>query len=143
MANHVQRSLFLRGSLLIGFTRLPSVLGDDAVEWNPCQFLEDCGIKQESLGTYVNLMSFSSGVHGCLGVMAVQSVVTELLSNFEFTIPQKGAPELQHGPAGAALIPIVPGKTNEGPQVDAMRLPDSTIVSTINRVTANQCSRYA
>ncbi|KAK0214207.1 cytochrome P450 [Armillaria fumosa] len=102
------------------YNRLPSVWGDDAAEWNPRRFLEDRGIKRESLGTYANLMTFSSGVRGCLGwrfaVMAVQSVVAELLSNFEFSIP-KGAPELQHGPAGAALIPVVRGKANEGPQV--------------------------
>ncbi len=41
--------------------------------------------------------------------MEVQSVVTELLNNFEFSIP-KGAPELQHGPGGFGLIPIVPGE---------------------------------
>ncbi len=46
----------------------------------------------------------------------MQSVVTELLSNFEFSIP-KGAPELQHCPAGHALVSIVPGKADEGPQV--------------------------
>ncbi|PBK62778.1 cytochrome P450 [Armillaria solidipes] len=81
---------------------LPSVWGDDAAEWNPCRFLEDRGIKQESLGAYANLMTFSAGIRGCIGwrfvVMELQSVVTELLSNFEFSIP-KGAPELQHGPA--------------------------------------------
>ncbi|KAK0470688.1 cytochrome P450 [Armillaria novae-zelandiae] len=102
------------------YNRLPSVWGDDAAEWNLCRFLEDREMKQEYLGTYANLMTFSGGVRGCLGwrfaVMAVQSVVTELLSNFEFSVPQ-GAPELHHGPAGAALIPIVPGKENEGPQV--------------------------
>ncbi|KAK0472202.1 cytochrome P450 [Armillaria novae-zelandiae] len=102
------------------YNRLPSVWGDDAAEWNPGRFLEDREMKQEYLGTYANLMTFSGGVRGCLGwrfaVMAVQSVITELLSNFEFSIPQ-GAPELHHGPAGAALIPIVPGKENEGPQV--------------------------
>ncbi|KAK0214209.1 hypothetical protein IW262DRAFT_1409396, partial [Armillaria fumosa] len=46
----------------------------------------------------------------------LQSVIVELLSNFEFSIP-KGAPELQDALAGIALIPIVPGKANEGPQV--------------------------
>ncbi|KAK0470689.1 cytochrome P450 [Armillaria novae-zelandiae] len=102
------------------YNRLPSVWGDDAAEWNPCRFLEDRGIKQESLGTYANLMSFGAGTHMCLGwrfaLMEVQSVVTELLSNFEFSVP-KGAPELKDGLAGATLNPIVSGKANEGPQV--------------------------
>ncbi|KAK0214204.1 cytochrome P450 [Armillaria fumosa] len=107
-------------AFLLVFARLPSVWGDDAGEWNPCRFLEDRGNKRESLGVYANLMTFGAGVRGCLGwryaVMEMQSVVTELLSNFEFSIP-KGAPELQLGPAGASLLPIVPGKANEGPQV--------------------------
>ena len=49
-------------------------------------------------------------------VMELQSVVTELLSNFEFSMP-KGAPKLQHGPAGLTVSPIVPGKAEEGPQI--------------------------
>ncbi len=49
-------------------------------------------------------------------------MVTELLSNFEFSIP-KGAPELQHGPANLILIPIVPGKADEGPQVPLLVTP--------------------
>lgn len=48
--------------------------------------------------------------------MELQSVVTELLSNFEFSIP-KGAPKLQHGPAGVTITPIVPGRVEEGPQI--------------------------
>ncbi len=54
--------------------------------------------------------------------MEVQSVVTELLNNFEFSIP-KGAPELQHGPGGFGLIPIVPGKANEGSQIPLLVTP--------------------
>ncbi|KAK0218550.1 cytochrome P450 [Armillaria nabsnona] len=108
------------------YNRLPSVWGDDAAEWNPCRFLEDRGMKQESLGAYANLMTFGGGIRGCLGwrfaVMEMQSVVTELLSNFEFSIP-KGAPELQHGPADPVLIPIVPGKADEGPQVPLLVTP--------------------
>ncbi|KAK0227670.1 cytochrome P450 [Armillaria fumosa] len=108
------------------YNRLPSVWGDDAAEWNPRRFLEDRGIKRDFLGAYANLMTFSAGIRGCLGwrfaVMELQSVVTELLSNFEFNIP-KGAPELQHGPAGIVLIPIVPGKAKEGPQVPLLVTP--------------------
>ncbi|KAK0186090.1 cytochrome P450 [Armillaria mellea] len=95
-------------------------------EWNPRRFLEDRGIKQESLGAYANVMTFSAGIRGCLGwrfaVMELQSVVAELLSNFEFSVP-KGAPELQHGPAGIVLIPTVPGKADEGPQIPLLVTP--------------------
>ncbi|KAK0493332.1 cytochrome P450 [Armillaria luteobubalina] len=108
------------------YNHLPSVWGDDAAEWNPRRFLEDRGIKQENLGVYANVMTFSAGIRGCLGwrfaIMELQSVVSELLSNFEFSIP-KGAPELQHGPAGFVLIPIVPGKANEGPQIPLLVTP--------------------
>ncbi|KAK0455291.1 cytochrome P450 [Desarmillaria tabescens] len=108
------------------YNHLPSVWGDDAAEWNPRRFLEDRGIKQESLGVYANLLTFSAGIRGCLGwrfaVMELQSVVTELLRNFEFSIP-KGAPDLQHGPAGIGLIPIVPGKAQEGSQIPLVVTP--------------------
>jgi len=111
---------------LYTYNRLPSVWGDDAEEWNPCRFLEDRGIKQEPLGTYANLTTFSAGIRGCIGwrfaIMEMQSVVTELLNNFEFSIP-KGAPELQHSPGGIVLIPIVPGKANEGAQIPLLVTP--------------------
>ncbi len=76
MANRVQKSLFLRVKLsallcipiigessliisraafLLVFNSLPPVWGDDAEKWNPCRFLEDRGIKHESLGAYANL----------------------------------------------------------------------------------------
>ncbi|KAK0457464.1 cytochrome P450 [Desarmillaria tabescens] len=102
------------------YNRLPSVWGNDAEEWNPGRFVDGRGIKQTSLGVYANLMTFSAGIRGCIGwrfaVMELQSVVTELLDNFEFSMPN-GASKLQHGPVGAGLTPIVPGKAEEGPQI--------------------------
>ncbi|PBK92245.1 cytochrome P450 [Armillaria gallica] len=94
--------------------------GDDAEKWNPNRFLDGRDTKQTSLGVYANLLTFSAGIRGCVGwrfaVMELQSVVTELLSNFEFSMP-KGVSRLQHSPAGIALIPIVPGKAEEGAQI--------------------------
>ncbi|SJL05138.1 uncharacterized protein ARMOST_08511 [Armillaria ostoyae] len=105
---------------IYSYNRLPSVWGDDAEEWNPSRFLDGRDGKQISLGVYANLLTFSAGIRGCIGwrfsVMELQSVVTELLSNFEFSMP-KGAPKLQHGLAGTTLSPIVPGKAKEGPQI--------------------------
>ncbi|KAK0202222.1 cytochrome P450 [Desarmillaria ectypa] len=102
------------------YNRLPSVWGNDAEEWNPRRFLDSHDIKKTSLEVYANLLTSSAGIRGCIGwrfaVMELQSVVTELLDNFEFTMP-KGASELQHGPAGIVLSPIVPGKAEEGPQI--------------------------
>ncbi|KAK0455342.1 cytochrome P450 [Desarmillaria tabescens] len=116
-----------RAGLLIGdATRLPSVWGDDAEEWNPSRFLDNRDTKQLSVGVYANLLTFSAGIRGCIGwrfaVMELQSVVTELLSNFEFSMP-KGAPRLQHGPAGQTLGPIVLGKAEEGPQIPLLVTP--------------------
>ncbi len=54
--------------------------------------------------------------------MELQSVVTELLDNFEFTMP-KGASKLQHGPAGIGLTPLVVGKAEEGPQIPLLVTP--------------------
>ncbi|KAK0478581.1 cytochrome P450 [Armillaria luteobubalina] len=111
---------------LYTYNRLPSVWGDDAGEWNPRRFLEDHGKKQESLGVYANLMSFSAGIRACLGwrfaVMELQSVVTELLSNFEFSIP-KGAPDILPCPVGFGTIPTILGKAKEGPQVPLLVTP--------------------
>lgn len=108
------------------YNRLPFVWGDDAGEWNPRRFLEDRGEKQESLGVYANLMTFSAGIRGCIGwrfaVMELQSVVTELLSNFEFSIPT-GAPDIQPCPVGVGTIPTVLGKAKEGPQVPLLVTP--------------------
>ncbi|KAK0493367.1 cytochrome P450 [Armillaria luteobubalina] len=105
---------------IYSYNRLPSVWGDDAEDWNPNRFLDGRDGKQISLGVYANLLSFSAGIRGCIGwrfaVMELQSVVTELLSNFEFSMP-KGAPKLLHGPAGMTLSPMVPGKAEEGPQI--------------------------
>ncbi|KAK0431729.1 cytochrome P450 [Armillaria borealis] len=107
---------------IYSYNRLPSVWGDDAEEWNPSRFLDGRDGKQISLGVYANLYDLvCAGIRGCIGsdrfsVMELQSVVTELLSNFEFSMP-KGASKLQHGPAGMTLSPIVPGKAEEGPQI--------------------------
>ncbi|KAK0455308.1 cytochrome P450 [Desarmillaria tabescens] len=93
------------------YNRLPSVWGSDADKWNPPRFFEDRTTKQAYLGVYANLLTFSGGIRGCIGwrfaVMELQSVVTELLDNFEFSIP-KGMPDLQHGPANFVLTPIIP-----------------------------------
>ncbi|KAK0187587.1 cytochrome P450 [Armillaria mellea] len=108
------------------YNRLPSVWGEDAEEWNPGRFLDNRDIKQTSLGAYANLMTFSAGIRGCIGwrfsVIELQSVVTELLNNFEFRMP-KGASKLQHGPAGSGLAPLVLGKADKGPQVPLLVTP--------------------
>ncbi|KAK0451384.1 cytochrome P450 [Desarmillaria tabescens] len=108
---------YLVSSIVSG---LSSVWGDDANEWNPSRFLDGRDVKQTSIGVYANLLTFSAGIRGCIGwkfaVMELQSLITELLSNFEFSMP-KGVSKLQHGPIGVGLIPIVPGKAEQGAQI--------------------------
>ncbi|KAK0209994.1 cytochrome P450 [Desarmillaria ectypa] len=108
-------------------SELPSVWDDDAEEWNPCRFLDGRESKQTSLGVHANLyglcwylcmpwVAICLSADQLMSVMELQSVVTELVDNFEL-IMSKGTSKLQHGPAGVALSSIVPGKADEGPQI--------------------------
>ncbi|KAK0186133.1 cytochrome P450 [Armillaria mellea] len=135
---------------IYSYNRLPSVWGNDAEEWNPSRFLDGRDAKQISLGVYSNLLTFSAGVRGCIGwrfaVMELQSVVTELLSNFEFSTP-KGAPKLQHGPAGLAVSPIVPGKAEEGPQIPLLvtvlnKRNDLNAISSLLQYLHELCEKF-
>ncbi|KAK0210022.1 cytochrome P450 [Desarmillaria ectypa] len=105
---------------LYTYNRLPSVWGHDADVWNPDRFLNPLWSKQTSLGVYANLMSFSAGIRACIGwrfaVMEVQGLITELLSNFEFSPSEEGL-ELQHAPGAQTLTPVVKGRAHEGEQV--------------------------
>ncbi|KAK0431713.1 cytochrome P450, partial [Armillaria borealis] len=102
------------------YNRLPSVWGEDADKWNPDRFLRPQSHKQTSLGVYANLMSFSAGIRACIGwkfaVMEMQVIVTELLSSFEFSLPEEGF-ALIHAFGAQSLSPVVKGKTQEGEQV--------------------------
>ncbi|KAK0186148.1 cytochrome P450 [Armillaria mellea] len=102
------------------YNRLPSLWGEDADKWNPDRFLRPQSQKQTSLGVYANLMSFSAGIRACIGwkfaVMEIQVIVTELLSSFEFSLPEEGF-ELMHAFGAQAISPVVKGKTQEGEQV--------------------------
>ncbi|KAK0434981.1 cytochrome P450 [Desarmillaria tabescens] len=77
----------------------------------------------------LEFMRICAGICGCIGwkfvFMELQSLITELLSNFEFSMP-KGVSKLQHGPIGVGLIPIVPGKAEQGAQIPLL-------VTTLNK----------
>ncbi|KAH9980906.1 cytochrome P450 [Lactifluus volemus] len=74
------------------YNRLPEVWGPDADEWNPDRFLDPERGKQISVGVFANLLNFSGGLRGCLGwrfaVLELQVLITTLLENFEFSVPQ-------------------------------------------------------
>ncbi|KAK0455354.1 cytochrome P450 [Desarmillaria tabescens] len=102
------------------YNRLPSVWGDDAEQWNPQRFLRPREKEQVSLGIFSNLMSFSGGVHSCIGwrfaIMEIQALVTELLSTFEFGLPEEDFVMLQ-SPGQRAVFPLVQGRVHEGIQI--------------------------
>ncbi|KAK0493380.1 cytochrome P450 [Armillaria luteobubalina] len=102
------------------YNRLPSLWGDDAEQWNPQRFLHAREREQVSLGVFANLMSFSGGVHSCIGwrfaVMEIQALVTELLGTFEFGLPEEYFVLLQ-SPGQRAVFPLVKGRAHEGVQM--------------------------
>ncbi|KAK0431714.1 cytochrome P450 [Armillaria borealis] len=102
------------------YNRLPSVWGDDAEQWNPQRFLQPREREQVSLGVFSNLMSFSGGVHSCIGwrfaIMEIQALVTELLGTFEFGLPEEDFVMLQ-SPGQRAVFPLVQGRIHEGVQI--------------------------
>ncbi|KAK0199315.1 cytochrome P450 [Desarmillaria ectypa] len=96
------------------YNRLPSIWGADAEEWNPARFL-DKGIPV-SLGVYANLMTFSSGSRSCIGwrfaVMEMQTVLANLIKNFEFSLPEGVV--IQKVTGAQAIVPVVKGKAYLG-----------------------------
>ncbi|KAK0475208.1 cytochrome P450 [Armillaria novae-zelandiae] len=99
------------------YNRLPSIWGADAEEWNPARFL-DKNIPV-SLGVYANLMSFSSGSRACIGwrfaVMEVQTILANLIQNFEFRLPEGVV--IQHFPGAQAIMPVVKGEAHRGTRI--------------------------
>ncbi|KAK0197815.1 cytochrome P450 [Armillaria mellea] len=99
------------------YNRLPSIWGADAEEWNPARFL-DKNIPI-SLGVYANLMSFSSGSRSCIGwrfaVMEMQTVLANLIQNFEFSLPDGVV--IQQFPGAQAIMPVVKGEGHLGTRV--------------------------
>ncbi|KAF9024372.1 cytochrome P450 [Hymenopellis radicata] len=98
---------------------LRSVWGEDADDWNPGRFLN--GQDQDvTVGVYANLLTFSAGVRACIGwrfaIMEIQSIVVELLSSFEFSLP-KESPPLIHGSGLQMVFPLVKGREMEGMQI--------------------------
>ncbi|KAK0475213.1 cytochrome P450 [Armillaria novae-zelandiae] len=99
------------------YNRLPSIWGADAEEWNPARFLDKS--IPVSLGVYANLMSFSSGSRSCIGwrfaVMEMQTVLANLIQNFEFSLPEGVV--IQQFPGAQAIMPVVKGEAHLGSQV--------------------------
>ncbi|KAG7440270.1 cytochrome P450 [Guyanagaster necrorhizus] len=99
------------------YNRLPSIWNADAEEWNPARFLEKS--IPMSLGVYANLMTFSTGSHSCIGwrfaVMEMQTVLANLIQNFEFSLPEGVV--IQQFPNAQAIVPVVKGEAHLGSRV--------------------------
>ncbi|KAK0227577.1 cytochrome P450 [Armillaria fumosa] len=118
-------------------TRLPSIWGSEAGQWNPNRFMNDRTKPRASLGMYANLMSFGSGMRSCVGwvlacslfpglilgetsswqfaIMEMQVILVDLLKHFQFSLPE--GLNLLEFPAGPVIVPVVEGKANQGSQV--------------------------
>ncbi|THV04410.1 cytochrome P450 [Dendrothele bispora CBS 962.96] len=100
------------------YHRLQSVWGPDADTWNPERFINDSLKKETALGIFANLLSFSGGVRACIGwrfaLMEMQTILTELVSAFEFSIDPKLDIFIT---AQGAAAPVVTGKEEEGIQM--------------------------
>ncbi|KAK0216613.1 cytochrome P450 [Armillaria nabsnona] len=96
---------------------LASIWGADAEEWNPSRFLDKS--IPISLGVYANLMSFSSGSRSCIGwrfaVIEMQTILANLIQNFEFTLPEGMV--IQQFPGAQAIVPVVKGEAHLGSRV--------------------------
>ncbi|PBK89422.1 cytochrome P450 [Armillaria gallica] len=99
------------------YNRLPSIWGADAEEWNPARFL-DKNIPI-SLGVYANLMTFSTGSRSCIGwrfaVMEIQTVLANLIRNFEFSLSEGVV--IEQTPGAQAIVPVVKGEKHLGSRV--------------------------
>ncbi|KAK0506722.1 cytochrome P450 [Armillaria luteobubalina] len=99
------------------YNRLQSIWGADAEEWNPSRFL-DKNIPVP-LGVYANLMTFSAGSRSCIGwrfaVMEMQTVLANLIRNFEFSLPEGMV--IEQMPGAHATVPVVKGMEHLGSRV--------------------------
>ncbi|KAF8901271.1 cytochrome P450 [Mucidula mucida] len=69
-----------------------------------------------TVGVYANLCRSSSMYGWRFAIMEIQSIVVELLSSFEFSLP-KETPPLVHGSGLQTTFPLVKGKEMEGMQI--------------------------
>ncbi|THU95746.1 cytochrome P450 [Dendrothele bispora CBS 962.96] len=100
------------------YHRLQSVWGPDADTWNLERFINDSLKKETTLGIFANLLSFSNGLRACIGwrfaLMEMQTILTEIVSAFEFSIDPKLDIFIT---AQGAAAPLVRGKEEEGIQM--------------------------
>ncbi|KAF8902797.1 cytochrome P450 [Gymnopilus junonius] len=104
------------------YNRHPAVWGADSDQWNPRRHLNhDMKEKRVPVGLYSNLLTFSGGPSGCIGwrfgLTEMQSILVELIENFEFCPPTNKNVKVLRTHAGALMAPMVKGGFNEGTQM--------------------------
>ncbi|KAJ3559576.1 hypothetical protein NM688_g255 [Phlebia brevispora] len=103
---------------ICGYNRLPELWGQDAHEWNPMRWINgDANMEKENkVGVYSNLMTFSAGVRSCIGwrfsVIESLTLLVELIENFHFSLPSVKA-EIARMPTGL-MTPMVRDNLREG-----------------------------
>ncbi|KAF9021763.1 PAH-inducible cytochrome P450 monooxygenase PC-PAH 1 [Hymenopellis radicata] len=101
------------------YNRNPIVWGDDVDKWNPNRFL-DGDHREATVGVFSNLLTFSSGVRACIGwrfaVMEIQVICVELLSSFEFSLPEDASAVI-HGSGTITLFPLLKDRPEDGIQL--------------------------
>ncbi|KAJ7629465.1 cytochrome P450 [Mycena polygramma] len=73
---------------IASYQRLPSIWGSEAEEFNPARWLEGSAYKGEAFGPYANLLSFLGGPHVCIGLLEMQTIIAEVVSNFSLALPE-------------------------------------------------------
>ncbi|KDR78664.1 hypothetical protein GALMADRAFT_137685 [Galerina marginata CBS 339.88] len=104
------------------YNRHPRVWGADSHQWNPRRhFNTELKEQQIPLGLYSNVLTFAGGPSGCIGwrfaLSEMQSVLVELVENFEFCPPADKNIKMSRTPVGPLMAPMVKGKFNEGVQM--------------------------
>jgi cytochrome P450 len=121
-----------------GYNRLSSIFGEDPHEFNIDRWLDNSlGDPPGLVGIYSNLSSFGHGPHGCIGkrlpigslydmclpsagwrfaIYEIQTIIIELLANFEFHLPKNYRGVRRTG--AATMIPTVPGDRGAGTRLD-------------------------
>ncbi|KAK0232608.1 cytochrome P450 [Armillaria fumosa] len=101
------------------YNRLPSIWGADAEEWNPARFLDKTIVQFNRIGLFMLLLWLGSGSRSCIGwrfaVMEMQTVLANLIQNFEFSLPEGVV--IQQFPGAQAIMPVVKGEAHLGNRV--------------------------
>ncbi|KAJ8083028.1 hypothetical protein PM082_008891 [Marasmius tenuissimus] len=105
---------------IAGYNRSKDVFGEDAHVFRPERWLDDGESKKggTSVGVYANLLTFSGGVHSCIGwrfaLLEMQTFLVELISNFEFSL----TPECDkiRREACRVMVPTIEGEVEKGGQ---------------------------